>query len=255
MNPYPLGVSLMIWGGQLENWDFRLVDYWNQTTSAINRNTLRLSKLSEPARTAACEQIRDAVRMCVRDLADEQLLRAVVSMVDDLYKYVNEDVLMSAALFEYLDAFGRTLTQAVRERGYVIRYVVENQFSGVDFLMLGPFDVFPRVFNAAGFVYICPQQLGLQLMQHDGIMASKYPRAIAEYILEARHVSDRLVTTCRDEGRHYVFLEADYQEGALDIALRGRGAPGVLSIFRNEAPVAGSEVFVGFPEQKLRGSV
>ena len=37
-------------GGQMDNWDFRLVDYWDQTASAINRSTLRLSKLSEPER-------------------------------------------------------------------------------------------------------------------------------------------------------------------------------------------------------------
>ncbi len=237
----------------MDNWDFRLADYWDQTTNAINKSTLRLSKLSEAEREAACGQIRDAVWMRVFDLTDEQLLQAAVSMVDDLYKTVNDEVLMAAALFEYLDAFGRTFTQAVRERGYVIRYVVENQFSGVDFLMLGPFDVFPRVFNAAGFVYICPQQLGLRLMAHDGIPASEYPRAIAEYITEARLVGDTLVSKCQDDDRHYVFLEADYQEGGLDIALRGGGAPGVLSIFRDDAPVAGSEVFVGFPEQKLGG--
>ena len=86
----------------MDNWDSRLVDYWDQTTSAINRSTLRLSKLSEPERKAACGQIRDAVRMRVHDLADEQLLQAAVSMVDDLYKYVNEEVLMAAALFESL---------------------------------------------------------------------------------------------------------------------------------------------------------
>jgi hypothetical protein len=238
---------------QMDNWDFRLVDYWDQTTSAINRHTLRLSKLSEPARKVACDQVRDAVRMRVRDLADQQLLQAAVSMVDDLYKYVNDEVLMAGALFEYLDAFGRTLTQAVRARGYVIRYVVENQFSGVDFMMLGPFDLFPRIFHAAGFVYICPQQLGLHLMQHDGIAPSEYPRAIAHYIPEARHVGDRIAIQCHDGGQHYVFLEADYQEGALDVALRGGGAPGVLRIFRDEAPVAGSEIFVRFPEQKLGG--
>jgi hypothetical protein len=33
--------------------------------------------------------------------------------------------------------------------------------------------------------------------------------------------------------------------------LRGRGAPGVLTIFRQDAPVPGSEVSVFFPEQKL----
>jgi hypothetical protein len=191
--------------------------------------------------------------MRVHALADSQLLQSAVSMVDDLYKYVNDEVLMDEVLFDYFDAFGRTLTKTVRERGYVIRYVVENQFSGVDFLMLGPFNVFPRVFNAAGFVYICPQQLGLHLMQADGIMASEYARAIAQYITEARLVGDRLVNKCHDDRQHYVFLEADYQEGALDIALRGCGAPGVLSVFRDDAPVPGSEVSVAFPEQKLGG--
>jgi len=235
----------------MDNWDFRLVDYWDQTVGAINRNAQRLSKLNETKRKAACDQIRGAVRMQVHDLTDEQLLQAVVSMVDDLYKFVNDEVFMAAALFEYLDAFGRTLIQAVHERGYVIRYVVDNQFSGVDFLMLGPFDVFPKVFKAAGFVYICPQQVSLNLMESDGITESKYPQAIAKYIDEARYVSDTIVTRCHDEGHHYVFIEVDYQEGALDIALRGSGAPGVLSIFRNDAPVAGSEVFVSFPEQKL----
>jgi hypothetical protein len=175
-------------------------------------------------------------------------------MVDDLYKYVNDEVLMAAALFEYLDAFGGTFTQAVREKGYVIRYVAENQFSGVDFLMLGPFDLFPRVFNAAGFVYVCPQQVGLRLMEHDGIAAPDYATAIARYIAEARHVADRMVIKCHEQSQHYVFLEVDYQEGALDTALQGRGEPGVLSVFRNEAPAAGSDVFVAFPEQKLAGA-
>jgi hypothetical protein len=238
----------------MRDWDFQLVDYWDQRTSAINRSARRLSKLSVPERKAACGQIRGAVRRRVRDLTDEQLLRSAVSMVDDLYKFVNDEVLMTAALFEYLDAFGRTFTQAVRERGYVIRYVVENQFSGVCFLMFGPFDVFPRVFNAAGFVYVCPQHVSLRLMQHDGVGESEYAGAIARYIAEGRHVADRMVIKCHGQGQHYVFLEADYEEGALDTALRGRGERGVVSVFRNEAPADSSEVFAAFPEQKLEGS-
>jgi hypothetical protein len=172
-------------------------------------------------------------------------------MVDDLYKYVNDEVLMDRALFAYLDAFARTFTKTVRERGYVIHYIVENQFSDVDFLMVGPFDLFPKVFNAAGFVYVCPHQLALQLMQADGVAVSQYSRAIAQYIAEARVVGNRLVNQCYGTGQHYVFLEADYQEDALDIALQGSGAPGVLSVFRNDAPVPGSTVSVSFPDQKL----
>lgn len=241
-------------GGQMGAWNLRLVDYWDQTTGAINKGARRLGEFGESERVAPCGQIREAVRQRCTALADRQLLQAAVSMVDDLYKCVNDEVLMGQALFDYLDAFGRTFTTAVRERGYVIRYVVENQFSGVDFLMLGPFDVFPRVFNAAGFVYVCPQQIALELMQADGVEASEYERAITRYITEARVVGNRVVNECHAAGLHYVFLEADYEEGALDIALRGGGAPGVLSVFRDDAPVPGSEVSVVFPEQKLGGS-
>ena len=231
-------------------WDLSLVDYWDQQTGSIGRNALRLGKLGEAERTAACGEIRGAVRRRMQALTDDHLLQAAVSMVDDLYKYVNDEVLLDQALLDYLEAFGRTFTEAVRERGYVIQYVVENQFSGVDFLMLGPLDLFPKVFGAAGIVYVCPQRIGLGLMRADGVAASEYAGAIAQYIAEARVVGDELVNICRADGRHFVFLEAEYEEGALDAALRGRGAPGVLSVFRNESPVPGSQVFVDVPGQR-----
>lgn len=235
----------------MADWDLRLVDYWDQTTGAISRNALRLGRLSEPERAAACSQIRDAVLKRLHALSDSQLLQAAVSMVDDLYKYVNDEVLMDRALFGYLEAFARTFTHTVSERGYVIRYVVENQFSNFEFLLRGPIGLFPKLFNAAGFVYVCPHQLALQLMQADGVPASRYSEAIAQYLDEARIVGNSLVNQCQGIGRHYVFLEPDYQEGVLDIALQGGRAPGVLQIFRNDAPVPGSTVSVSFPEQKL----
>src|SRR5262245_59502691 len=118
----------------MSGWDISLVDYWDQTTGAINRFARRLGQLEGAERIAAYGQIREGVRGRVGALPDRQLLLAAVSMVDDLYKYVNDEVLVGDALFDYLDAFGRTFTEGVRERGYVIRYVVENQFSGVDML-------------------------------------------------------------------------------------------------------------------------
>lgn len=235
----------------MSDWDLPLAGYWDQTTDAINRNTRRLFGLSEPERVAACGQIRDAVLQRVHVLPDTQLLQAAVSMVDDLYKFVNEEARVDRALFAYLDAFARTFTTALRARGYVLHYVAENQFSGDDFLMLGPLDLFPKVFSAAGFVYVCPHYLAWQLMQADGVAAAQCSLAISQYIDEARVLGDRLVQQCRQTSRHIVFLEVDYQEGALDIALQSAGARGVINVFRNDAPVPGSTVAVSFPEQKL----
>jgi len=234
----------------MDNWN-NPIDYWDQNKKAILRNTRRLDKLGDTDRKAAYEQIRDTIRRYAHQLEDEQLMNLVVTMVEDLYKFANEEAVIVGPLFEYLDAFGRTLTKIVRERGYVIRYVVGNQFFDVDLLMLGPFKNFHKTFNVVGFVYICPQLLGFNLMQHDGIKTSEYLKVIPRYIDEARDVSNNLVTKCKEENRHYTFLEVDYQVGVLDIALEGREAPGVLSIFRNEAPIAGSKVAITFPKQKL----
>ena len=139
---------------QIGDWDLRLVDYWDQTTGAMDRRTLRLIRLSEPERMAACGQIRDAILKRLHTLSDSQLLQAAVSMID-----------------------------------------------------------------------------------------------------EARIVANRLVKQCHGTSQHYVFLEADYQEGALDIALQDGNAGSVLRVLRNDAPVPGSTVSVGFPEQKLESRV
>jgi hypothetical protein len=234
----------------MSEWDLPIVEYWDQERGAINNATRRLLALSEEDRIAACNEIRSAVTRRLDALDDDLLLKASVSMVDDLYKYVNDEVLFDRALLQYLEAFGRAFTSVVHDRGYVIRYVVENQFSGVDYLMLGPFDLFPKIFNAAGFVYICPQHLALRIMKGDGVAASDYESAIDRYIAEARTVAERLLTQCQEEGLHYIFLETDYQEGALDAAVRGNGSPGVLGIFRDDAPVAGTSVSIRFPPEK-----
>jgi hypothetical protein len=112
----------------MNDWALHLVDYWDQTTGAINRNVLRLIRLSEPERKAAYGQIQNAVFRRLHALSDIRLLQATVSMVDDLYKYVNDEVLVDQALFAYLDAFAGAFTRVVRERGYAVHYVVENQF-------------------------------------------------------------------------------------------------------------------------------
>ncbi len=182
----------------MNNWN-NPIDYWDFNKKAVLRNTKRLHKLGETDRKNDCDQIRDKVGMYADQLSDEQLLQLVVTMVDDLYKSINDEVLLAPAFYEYLDAFGRTLTQVVRERDYVIQYIVENQFLDVDLLMRGPFDVFSGVFKAAGFVYICPHQVIPFLMQHDNNPATEYEQSVGKYIREARYISEKLVAECHEK--------------------------------------------------------
>ena len=228
----------------MSQWSFpHIFDYWDQATGIINRCAMCLHELAEGERQKAGDEIREAMEAHVQALTDEKLMYAALSLVDDVYKYVNDEIFVAPALVQYLDAFGRTFTNRLRERGYVIHYVVENTFKN-DFLLVGPFDLFPAIFKAIGLVYISPQLLGWELMKHDGLEAAAYPEAIERYTPEARKVADDLLQRCHADRAHYIFLEADYQTGCLGAALSCRGQPGVLSIFRNQAAVPDSTVDV-----------
>jgi hypothetical protein len=235
----------------MSTWNWPLPEYWDQRTDAISRAAARIRALSPSDRNAAYEEIRDHVLDKVAVLPQDLLLNAAVSMVDDLYKFVNDTVLMDDVLLGYLNAFANTMIATVRARGYVVRYIVENQFSSVEYLRLGPFDLFPRVFNAAGFVYTCPQLLALQLMRADGVREDEYEASVAQYIDEARKLSDRIVNSCRNDAHHFVLLETDFEDGALDAATNGERDAGALSIFRNDAPLPGTNVSVRFPKSRI----
>jgi hypothetical protein len=226
----------------MSEWTFPYIfSYWDQLTGIINKSAMRLHELDAHEREKAYADIREAMETHIQRLTDEQFMKAALSLIDDLYKYVNDEIYCATELVQYLDAFGRTFTTRLREKGYSIQYVVENTFAN-DFLMVGPFDLFPVIFNAIGLVYVCPQLIAWDLMKHDGLEAAAYPLAISRYTMEARKVADDLLQRCHADHAHYIFLETDYQDGCLDAALRERGTAGVLSIFRNQAAVADSTV-------------
>jgi non-ribosomal peptide synthetase component F len=60
-------------------------------------------------------------------------------------------------------------------------------------------------------------------------------------------VLDDLLDTCRDDGRHLVLLDTDFDEQSCAVAFKDAGPNGVLTVFRNAAPVAGSTVQTWFP--------
>jgi hypothetical protein len=231
----------------------RVFEYWDQSANAIAQYSLELSQLGEPARATASGRIRESVSGHAQALSDDHLLKMAVSLIDDLYQFLNTDVVVRAAFFDYLEAMGRTFTSVLRDRGYVIRYVIENQFADPEIVMMGPLRLFPAAFHAVGCVYVCPQLFAWKMMQHDGLAESDYPSRIAHYIADGRAVASQLARDCRAGNRHYIFLEADYEDGALEAALEGAGEAGALRLFRNDAPVARSQIEIDFPAAKIHG--
>ena len=226
-----------------------LSDFWDQNKNAVIQNASRLMRLRDDERAKEILSIRHEVTRQVNALSDEQMLKLAVTLVDDIYQHVNDEVIVGPIVFAYLDACGAALIQLLKARGYVVHYIVENQFLSTEFLFLGPFDIFKKFFNAIGLVYICPQLLGWQLMSADGINEEQYSEQFAQYADEARFLSSRLVEKCRQEDRHFIYLETDFREGCLDRVMDLQGAANVLRVFRNDAPVPDSSVDVIFPKK------
>lgn len=216
-----------------------VTDYWDEQVRAIDRMASELAQLDDAGRTAALEEIRADVREHVDALPDELLIKASVAITDDLYKAACASDRWDSWLGAYLAASGATYFARLAERGYVVFYVVENEFDDPQ----RPLELFKPWFGSAGFVYACPQHLAFQLMEADGETPSQ--ELLPRYITEARIVAEQLAAKCREERRHLMFLDADSVEGSFTEPLADAGEDGFITIFRNYAPAAGTSIESG----------
>jgi hypothetical protein len=224
----------------------KITDYWDERVHAIDTAAAELLELGDPERDRAVSEISEAVLEHVRVLPDETLLRAAVPILDDLYKAACAIGRWDAELGSYLDATAGTFLALMKDRGYRCQYLVDNAWED----MTRPLRLFPSWYAAAGIVYACPQNIAFELMQTDDPATTQDDLAqmLPVNIREARDVTARLVDTCRDEGRHLVLLDADFEERSFAVAFEQAGTNGVLTVFRNQAPVSGSTVQTWFPD-------
>lgn len=222
----------------------KITDYWDTSQESIPRFASELSKLSPKAAKKITTATHAEVTEHVRVLSDKHLLLAAATVADNLYQAASTIEFWDTAVEDYLKCSAATFFGLLSQRGYQIHYVIDNCYDDLQ----RPTQLFPLWFQACGIVYVCPQLIVLKLMEADGVPMANYSDSLSNYIAEARHIGGLIVQKCRDEASHYVYLETDFQDGSLDTALQSRGAPGVLSVFRNEVPVPGSNVAVVFPE-------
>lgn len=229
-----------------------LYDYWDSRTGAIAVFSEALRRtIGEKQKKKITKSISDAIVTGVTKLSDSDLMLMSVTMVDDLYKAGNCAEIWDDAVKQYIAASVGMFSHAIAKRGYLIHYLVDNSFEQSDFGMQRPLELYPALFGAAGFVYICPQRIARRLMEKDGVSRPKYIETLPRYIAEARDVSSDLIERCHLEKRHYVYLDTDSVEGTFDKAMTTRGSPGIITICRNSAPVSGSKVETVFPEEPL----
>ncbi len=229
----------------------KITDYWDPLQGAIEKHAERLSALSPDERTAALKDIRACVTEHARVLPDEWLVQVAFVAADDLYKTIAGLARWDECFPDYLAASAATFCSRLSDRGYVIQYVADNTFELTEVGMSGPLDYYPVWFGSAGFAYICPQKAALLLMRADRRQEGEYFELLPKYITEARDVAAKAVRKCQEERRHFFFLDTDSTEGSLSTAMSQLGADGVVGIFRNEAPVAGSKCQVSYPKANL----
>jgi hypothetical protein len=85
------------------------------------------------------------------------------------------------------------------------------------------------------------------VMEGARVLESEWTGLIPKYIQEGREVAARAVGRCRIEKRNFVFLTTDGNEKCLENANAAKGSPGVIHVFRNEAPIPGSRIHVIMP--------
>lgn len=226
----------------------KITDYWDSNNGALHANAKILSKLNASELEAAIIDIQRAVTEHVRVLPDHTLLQVACVMVDDLYKSMVEPFILQNPLLVYLQASASTFCKLVKDRGYVIQYIVDNSFSADEVHMMGPLKVFPLVFKSSGFIYICPQDIAIRLMQPDAIEDSNFYTVMPRYIEEARDVSNMAVNRCHKERDHYVYIDTDAEDDSFNIAISQHNQPGVVLVSRCEAATKDSKVQIFFPE-------
>ena len=231
----------------------KITDYWDANRGVPHPFWEVVTQAKGNDRALILQLIQDSITEHVRVLSDENLCNAAFVMVDDLYKSANNTAAFDEGIRQYLGASAGVFSALFSKRGYVIHYIVDNEFSNTEIGVERPLGLFPLWFRASGLAYICPQELALHLMKADGINRSEFCLKLSQYVREARYVSDKVLDSCHSENRHYVFLDLDSTDTSFGKAFSSSDMPGVLTIFRNEAPIQGSKCEVGFPTRQFSG--
>jgi hypothetical protein len=222
----------------------RLTDYWDEQARAVDVGAQRLREVPADARQTALDAIHEAVAEHVRVVPDDLLATAAVAFADDLYKAACGIDRWDDALDGYLTASAGTMSTLLTERGFHLQYLVDNAWQD----LTKPIHLLPHWYQAAGFVYACPEVIAFELATQDGVdPEADVQGVLGRYGSEARDVVDELIDRCQQERRPVMQLDTDTVEKSFDVALGARGKPGVITVFRDAAPEPGTQVAAWLP--------
>jgi len=222
------------------DWVFpKIYKYWDWKTDAILVNSEEIGKYDNDTAADVYASIQFAVESHVKNMSEKDLAMQAFVMVEDLYKSVNRPaVRLDESVIEYLQASAGTFCYLLSKRGFSIHYLIDNVFEQTERGMTYPLKAYGPWFNAVGIVYICPQEIAYEAISD---RQEDYFEMLPIYIGEARSIANEIAARCHKEKRHYVFLDTDYIPESFGEPLKAKDSPYTLTIFRNEAPIEGSQ--------------
>ena len=235
----------------MNKWVFKnIFDYWDQNQDAVYRCSTEIAGLDESKQAEAFDLISQSMTIHADNLNDKELLMAAFSMSEDLYKAANRaPTLFDETVQQYLTSSAGVFCKALMKRGFVIHYIIDNEFEKTFDGMVRPLDLYQGWFQAAGLIYVCPQSIALEIMTQDRHERSEYFNLLPAFADEARDVANDVLDQCHSKRLHYVFLDTDSNPDSFQKAFNADSQPGVLTIFRNEPPIEGSKSSANFPDK------
>jgi hypothetical protein len=221
-----------------------ITSFWDERMEAIERFSRVIAAVPEADRAADLSALTAAVVRHTQALTDADLVKFTVPIVEDLYKAVARRSRYDEPLFQYLEASCKPFFQALTERGYVVHYFIDNAWDRLE----GPAIGFPLWFGTAKLAYICPQEVACHDFEKNK-PAAEWPALVTKYIGKGREVAQELAIRCHAAGRHLVYLDIDARGGDFDFATKLSQAPGVIFVFRQEAPNPGTRCAVRLPTE------
>lgn len=201
--------------------------------------------MDEMERAAAVNVIEAARERHVNLASEESLVKYAFLMADDIFKAANRPWnRLDSSLYSYLEASSGSLCQLLLERGFAIHYLIDNTFKNSFQGMFNPLEFFKDWFRASGFIYVCPQEIAMDVLESLGKDKSEYFELLPSLMKEARHIANEVLERCHRERLHYVFLDTDSQSGPFDMSLSYKENPKQITIIRVESPVPGSNCII-----------
>lgn len=209
----------------------RVTDYFDgRQFNAVYRYSEQIAALPAPMQQQVYAEI--SARICqMADWAiakEERAGMIAFSIINDLYRSMNEATYFFPAQSAYLEATAKAYFTRARAQGIIVRFGTNNCFQNPMAATL----LFRFFFNCCGFRFLDAYTCALEYRQRIEPEADDARTALSEHRAEALARLDLLVAQANADRVHYAVLIPDGYDTDFHAMLDARSAPGVLTVFK-----------------------